>query len=174
MTTPETSSLPVNTAEAPAAPRADALAAGQGQGIEISDTLQVTACPTCGAMHAVERRAILAAVGDRQAIYCPAGHSYIPTDRPSDALELFADLADTRAQLAAARRRLAAMPAAPLPNKELLRRARLLASRADLQAYGKRNCPFCGRLKGNAGHLEKHLRRSHPLDLAEMDAHEFA
>jgi len=148
--------------------------------IPIADELRISFCPQCYEPHAIKRLHFLAAVERRREVFCPAGHAYVPGDVNKPAfnalqsnLELTAALADARAVLLAKEQRLAALevPGTPphLSARELLRRARVLASRAEIRAPGRKICPICGKHKDDS-RLERHLRRAHVTAMEVLDA----
>ncbi|HUO10083.1 MAG TPA: hypothetical protein VM008_17385 [Phycisphaerae bacterium] len=144
------------------------------------EPFQPTGCTVCGEMHAVRRGRFALAVVEQLTIHCPAGHAYVPGRNPPSNLaqtvvELTAALADALAQLAVANQRVAELtPHAPPAKRELLRRARILAARAETRGrIAHPICPLCGAEKLSTDNLAKHLRRQHEDDLADMPASAF-
>ena len=154
--------------------------------IEITDGLRITICPVCRETFAIARLLFLQTTAGERQIHCPNGHAYTPNNpdvkASSNALEsnieLTAALHDARrlAQSLALRLTIAGPAsdrAAVADKKELKRRAKLVAVKVACAAYGRRPCPFCGNLKGDAESLAAHMQRQHPEKLAELDAAAF-
>ena len=139
--------------------------------IEAVETLHLVACPQCHIKSAMPEEAYLAARLNQSAIYCPAGHSHVPAadgETSNDGrrcMELLAKLADVRLKLTAAEARLqlaGTAAAEPFAAKEIRRRCRILAGRADgvRGEVGKAICVFCGAAVARSA-LHRHLRRQH-------------
>lgn len=146
---------------------------------DASQRLRVLACPQCGVVFAMPVTLHLERVAASGTVHCPNGHAHQPA-RESAAtpdllranIALLLEAQQLRHELDAALRRPTSPPADPLgvlDKRELRRRSRIEAERAEQGAYGRRICRFCGCLKAG-GKLAEHIRRQHPGLLAEEEA----
>jgi hypothetical protein len=148
--------------------------------IDVPHRLIVRTCPTCKDPFAISAALFVACCENAIPIRCPAGHAHaVEKDEAEKSIAMIvaaaiAELAQAKVDLDTAHRQLArCLPrdGGEVDKKELKRRCYMLAEHAELTAYGRRLCPFCGKPSAN---IRKHLEAAHAAEVKERPAAAFA
>jgi len=151
--------------------------------IELPIKLQCVRCRTCGRDFAVDAMAYAEAMEAKSPLFCPIGNHIAHTWNDIDSREVGAInlqlLAENRQQSLEVNRlirELAARPAleqAALDNKEIKRRAGILAARAESAPFGRQLCHLCGKPKSRH-QIASHFARVHREQIEQMPAEIFS
>lgn len=143
-------------------------------------SLRLLSCAQCGIAYAVPADFHITRGARQEPIHCPAGHANDPGEQ-TPASMLLEDLTHARAEMERLGAELQQLRArlgesSSIDNKELRRRANLLAATAERSGRGIMDepiCPVCGRTKAGANRLAEHIYRQHREQIRQMPATKF-